>query len=61
MLNTSPGQKTRDKFELIMGTNHLGTFTLTAQLLPLLEASSHARIVTVSSDSHKFVDLRLMI
>ncbi|STX51565.1 retinol dehydrogenase [Legionella busanensis] len=59
ILNTMPGQKTKEGFELIMGINHLGTFTLTAQLLPLLEASSHARIVTVSSDSHKFVNFTL--
>ncbi|WP_419421514.1 Tn3 family transposase (plasmid) [Legionella sp. D16C41] len=42
-----------------MGTNHLGTFTLAAQLLPLLKAANQARIVTVSSYSHKYAKLTL--
>ncbi|WP_419419916.1 oxidoreductase [Legionella sp. D16C41] len=59
VLNTIPGKKTKEGFELIMGTNHLGTFTLTVQLLPLLEAANQARIVTVSSYSHKYAKLTL--
>jgi NAD(P)-dependent dehydrogenase (short-subunit alcohol dehydrogenase family) len=42
-------QETRDGFELQFGTNHLGHFALTAQLLPLLRAAKSARVVTVSS------------
>jgi len=44
-----PYSKTRDGFELQFGTNHLGHFALTAHLLPLVMATSHSRIVTVSS------------
>jgi len=41
--------ETADGFELQFGTNHLGHFALTGQLLPLLRASEHARVVSVSS------------
>ena len=40
---------TADGFELQFGTNHLGHFALTAELLPLLRNSQSARVVTVSS------------
>lgn len=42
-------QTTEDGFELQFGANHLGHFALTGHLLPLLRASTHARVVTVSS------------
>ena len=42
-------EKTADGFELQFGTNFLAHFALTRQLLPLLEASKSARVVTVSS------------
>ena len=42
-------QTTSDGFELQMGTNYLGHFALTAQLLPLLRAARRARVVNVSS------------
>ena len=45
-------QKTEDGFETIFGVNHLGTFLLTRELLPLLEKSAPARIVVVSSALH---------
>jgi len=41
--------QTADGFELQFGTNHLGHFALTAQILPLLRQSPDARVVTVSS------------
>lgn len=41
--------ETTDGFELQFGTNHIGHFALTAQLLPLLRKSSYARVVTISS------------
>jgi len=41
--------ETTDGFELQFGTNHIGHFALTAQLLPLLSKSPGARVVTVSS------------
>lgn len=40
---------TGDGFELQFGTNHLGHFVLTAELLPLLRQSPQARVVTLSS------------
>jgi NAD(P)-dependent dehydrogenase (short-subunit alcohol dehydrogenase family) len=43
-------QTTRDGFELQFGTNHLGHFAVTGQLLPLLR-DSRARIVNVSSNA----------
>jgi NAD(P)-dependent dehydrogenase (short-subunit alcohol dehydrogenase family) len=48
-----PYGKTKDGFELQFGTNHLGHFALTLRLLPLLQKSSGARIVTVSSIAHR--------
>ena len=45
--------ETADGFELQFGTNHLGHFALTAQLLPLLRKSSAARVVTVSSIANR--------
>jgi NAD(P)-dependent dehydrogenase (short-subunit alcohol dehydrogenase family) len=42
-------RQTADGFELQFGTNHLGHFALTGRLLPLLRASTNARIVSVSS------------
>ncbi|MBR0663106.1 SDR family NAD(P)-dependent oxidoreductase [Roseomonas hellenica] len=42
-------QETADGFELQFGTNYLGHFALTAQLLPLLREGSKPRVVTVSS------------
>src|SRR6201995_2316240 len=47
-----PYGKTKDGFELQFGTNHLGHFALTAQLLPLLTATKNSRIVSVSSGAH---------
>lgn len=45
--------ETADGFELQFGTNHLGHFALTAQLLPLLRKSTAARVVTVSSIANR--------
>ncbi|WP_139187745.1 oxidoreductase [Bacillus tuaregi] len=45
--------KTRDGFELQFGSNHLGHFALTGQLLPLLKHTADSRVVTVSSLAHK--------
>ncbi|GAA1235830.1 SDR family oxidoreductase [Kitasatospora nipponensis] len=40
---------TEDGFELQFGTNHLGHFALTGRLLPLLRASTAARVVAIGS------------
>lgn len=44
---------TEDGFEIQLGTNHLGHFALTAQLLPALRNSLKPRIVHVSSMAHR--------
>ncbi len=48
-----PQSKTVDGFESQLGTNHLGHFTLTGLLLPVLLNTPGARIVTVSSIAHR--------
>ena len=47
-----PYSKTKNNFELQFGTNHLGHFSLTGLLLPLLEKNEGGRIITVSSIAH---------
>jgi len=42
-------EETRDGFELQLGTNYLGHFALTNQLLPLLRKADGARVVSLSS------------
>ena len=49
----TPKGVTADGFELQLGTNHLGHFALTGQLLPLLLAAPAARVVVVSSGAHR--------
>jgi len=49
-----PYSKTKDGFELQMGTNHMGHFALTLQLLDLLNQTEGSRIVNVSSAAHKY-------
>jgi len=55
-----PERRTADGFEMQLGTNHLGHFALTGQLLDLLLAAPPAagpapgpRVVTVSSTAHR--------
>jgi len=49
-----PYGTTSDGHERQLGTNHLGHFALTGRLLPRLLESEDARVVTVSSDAHRF-------
>lgn len=42
-------QETPDGYELQFGTNYLGHFALTAELLPLLRAGHQPRVVSLSS------------
>jgi len=44
---------TVDGFEQQFGTNHLGHFALTAQLIPALLRADRPRVVTVSSIAHR--------
>lgn len=46
--------KTEDGYELQFGTNHLGHFLLTKELLGILEKPSESRIVILSSLAHRW-------
>jgi NAD(P)-dependent dehydrogenase (short-subunit alcohol dehydrogenase family) len=48
-----PRTLTADGFEMQLGTNHLGHFALSLQLLPLLEAAKAPRVVNVASTAHR--------
>jgi len=50
----TPFLHTRDGFEMQFGTNHLGHFALTAELMPLVERGHLKRIVNLSSRGHHF-------
>ncbi|MFL5823001.1 MAG: oxidoreductase [Solirubrobacteraceae bacterium] len=52
-LMAPPRQLTKDGFESQFGTNHLGHFALTGQLLKALQAAPEPRVVTVSSQAHR--------
>ncbi len=50
---TSKYTVTEDGYETVFAVNHLAPFLLTRELLPLLQAAPAARILTVSSRSHR--------
>jgi NAD(P)-dependent dehydrogenase (short-subunit alcohol dehydrogenase family) len=49
----TPKETTKDGFELQFGTNHLGHFALTGQLLDNLLPVEGSRVVTISSSTHR--------
>jgi len=51
-----PFAKTRDGFEMHIGTNLLGSFALTGQLLSCLRAAPGARVVNTASLAHRLTD-----
>jgi NAD(P)-dependent dehydrogenase (short-subunit alcohol dehydrogenase family) len=54
-----PQAQTSDGFEMQFGTNHLGHFALTRQLMPLVEKGDDKRIVNLSSRGHHFAPVDL--
>jgi NAD(P)-dependent dehydrogenase (short-subunit alcohol dehydrogenase family) len=50
----TPRRRTADGFELQLGTNHFGHFALTALLIGAMEGREDARVVTLSSNAHRF-------
>lgn len=55
-LAACPEMRTEEGFELQFGTNHVGHFVLTTELLPLLRRGK-ARVIVVSSMAHKFAKM----
>jgi NAD(P)-dependent dehydrogenase (short-subunit alcohol dehydrogenase family) len=51
--------RTVDGFETQLGVNHLGHFSLTAHLLPVITSTPGARIASMSSLAHRFGHLDL--
>ncbi|GBF04847.1 short-chain dehydrogenase [Deinococcus aerius] len=51
-------QETREGIEMTWALNHLAPFLLTRELLPLLREAEDPRVVTVSSDAHRFGRIR---
>ncbi len=54
-----PQGTTADGFEMQFGTNHLGHFLLTSELMPLVEKGERPRIVNLSSRGHHFAPVDL--
>ena len=52
-LMTLPFARSRDGFEMIFGTNHLGHFAFTGLLLDVIRKTPGARVVTLSSVAHR--------
>lgn len=50
----TPRRQTADGFEIRFGTNHLGHFALTGLLADRIVGVEGARIVTVSSNAHRY-------
>ncbi len=50
---------TDEGIEMTFAVNHLAPFILSHELLPLLQAAAHGRVLTVSSYSHRTTPLNL--
>ena len=55
----TPLGHTEDGFEMQFGTNHLGHFLLTSELMPLVEQGDRPRIVNLSSRGHHITPVDL--
>jgi NAD(P)-dependent dehydrogenase (short-subunit alcohol dehydrogenase family) len=53
-LMATPRQRTAQGFEMQLGVNHLGHWTLTALVMPALLRAPAARVVSVTSTAHHF-------
>ena len=53
-----PLSLTKDGFESQLAANYLGHFALTGHLLPLLNATAGARVVSLSSLAHRWSNIR---
>lgn len=53
-LMAMPERQTADGYEMQLGVNHLGHWTLTALLMPAILAAPRARVVTVTSTAHHY-------
>jgi len=49
-----PERRTADGFEMQLGVNHLGHWTLTALVMPAILRAPAARVVSVTSTAHHF-------
>lgn len=55
----TPREKSVDGHENQLATNYLGHFLLTGLLLPLINSTDDARVVTLSSLAHKWTGIKL--
>lgn len=53
-----PYATTVDGFEMQFGTNHLGHFALTGQVIDLIRGAEDGRVVNVASQAHRFGKMR---
>lgn len=54
-----PLMRTSEGWEMQLATNHFGHFLLTSRLMGVLQASSPARVVSLSSAGHRISPVRL--
>jgi len=56
---TQAYSESKQGYETMFATNHLGHFYLTLELLDVLKASQPARVINVSSDGHRLARLEI--